>query len=122
MCDKNKLFAVLKYNVNCLLGTCYLKYKYFYEVLKYNVNCLLGTCYLKYKYFYEDYQMKLLNINDFERCSCTCNVNDINDIKVCFWKQTIYVDTCLKPQTSCWQFRVTVYIIWTLFLNVTILF
>ena len=49
MCDRNKLFAVLKYKV----------------------NCLLGTCYLKYKYFYEDYQMKLLNINDFVRCSCT---------------------------------------------------
>ena len=99
MYDRNKLFAVLKYKV----------------------NCLLGTCYLKYKYFYEDYQMKLLNINDFVRCSCTCNVNDINNIKVCFWKQTIYFDTCLKPQTSCWKFRVSVYHLDTL-LNVTILF
>ena len=44
MCDRNKLFAVLKYKV----------------------YCLLETCYLKYKYFYEDYQMKLLNIKDFQ--------------------------------------------------------
>ena len=62
MCDRNKLF----------------------EVLKYKVNCLLGTRYLIYKYFYEDYQMKLLNINDFVRCSCTCNVNDVNNIKGLF--------------------------------------
>ena len=73
MCDRNKLFAVLKYKVNCLLGTWYLKYKYF---------------------FYEDYQMKQLHINDFVNCSCTFNVNDMNNIKVYFWKQTIYFDTC----------------------------
>ena len=82
MCDRNKLFAVLIYKVNCLLGTCrgsfYLGSSYstaytyksmcernkLFAVLIYKVNCLLGTCYLKYKYFYEDYQMKLLNIND----------------------------------------------------------
>ena len=50
--------------------------------------------------FYEDYQKKILNINDFVRCSCTCNVNDINNIKVCFWKQTIYFDTCLNPKRT----------------------
>ena len=44
--------------------------------------------------------MKLLNINDFVRCSCTCNLNDINYIKVCLWKQTIYFDTCLNPKLA----------------------
>ena len=61
-------------------------------------------------------------VNDFVRCNWICNVNNINNIKVCFWKQTFNFDTCLKPQTSCWQFRVTVHIIWILFLNVTICF
>ena len=78
MCDRNKLFVVLKYYV----------------------NCLLGTCYLKYKYFYEDDQMKLLNINDFVRCSCISNVNDINNIKMCLWKQTICFDTYLSPKQA----------------------
>ena len=72
MCDRNELFAVLKYKV----------------------NCLLGTWYLKSKYFYEDYQMEQLDINNVVRCSCTFNVNNMNNIKVCFWKQTIYFDTC----------------------------
>ena len=80
MCDRNKLFAI-----------CSLKYKF---------NCILETRYLKYKYFYEDYQMQLLNINDFVRCSCTSNVNDINNLKVCFCKQTIYFDTCLNPKRA----------------------
>ena len=43
MCDRNKLFAVFKYKVNCLLGT-----------FTWNINT-----------FYEDYQKKLLNINYF---------------------------------------------------------
>ena len=25
--------------------------------------------------------MKLLNMNNFVRCSCTCNINDINNIR-----------------------------------------
>ena len=44
--------------------------------------------------------MKLLNINYFVRCSCSCNVNDINNIKVCLWKQTIYCNTCLNPKRA----------------------
>ena len=44
--------------------------------------------------------MKLLNMNDFVRFSCICNVNDINNIKVCLWKQTIYFDTCLSPKQA----------------------
>ena len=44
--------------------------------------------------------MKLFNINDFVRCSCTSNKNDINNIKVCFWKRTIYFVTCLNPKRA----------------------
>ena len=62
MFDRNKLFAVLKYKINCLLGTWYL-------------NIYTRTC-------HEDYQMKLLNINDFVRCSSTCKVNGINNINM----------------------------------------
>ena len=38
--------------------------------------------------------------NDFVWCSCTCNINDINNIKVCFWKQTVYFVTCLNPKRA----------------------
>ena len=49
---------------------------------------------LKSKYFLSRLSNGQLNINDFVRCSCTFNVIDMNNIKICFWKQTLYFDTC----------------------------
>ena len=102
MFDRNKLFAVLKYKINCLLGTWYLN---------------IYTC-------HEDYQMKLLNINDFVRCSSTCKVNGINNIKMCFWKQTIYYDTCLSPKRANDIYKDCIYhldTMWIVFFKVAIL-
>ena len=61
--------------------------------------------------------MKLLNINDFASCSFTWNVNDIYNIKVCFWMQTIYFDTCLNSKRAVCSLENCIYHLDTFFQN-----
>ena len=67
--------------------------------------------------------MEQININGFVRCSCTFNVNDMNNIKVCFWKQTIYLILVKTPNELLAIKKYCIYhldTIWILLLNVPI--